>query len=253
MRGSLKCLFVLWLFFTGAEITTVAADNAFSGGVDMSVEETIKNAERGDPEAQFQLADLLRREGGDPEKIIHLLSAAAEQDHVFATTNLGIFYYFGDFVEKSYDKAASLFLKSAKLGDPSAQYYLGLSLLNGTGVKKNEKTGLRVLKMASEAGMPHAQLELAKCYEDGIGIDTDLFEAVSWYAYAAKSGLAEASKRFNEIYYSTQFEDENGEQKFFWFELEAMENGNLPGASEKKKKLSDNKVWVEVDVDKVSR
>ena len=35
----------------------------------MSVQETIKNAEKGDPEAQFQLADLLRREGGDPEKI----------------------------------------------------------------------------------------------------------------------------------------------------------------------------------------
>jgi hypothetical protein len=32
-----------------------------------------------------------------------------------------------------------------------------------------------------------------------------------------------------------------------------MENGNLPGPSEKKKKLSDNKVWVEVDVEKISR
>jgi TPR repeat protein len=62
--------------------------------------------------------------------------------------------------------------------------------------------------------MPHAQLELAKCYEHGIGTDADLFEATSWYAYAAKSDLEEASDRFNEIYYSTHFEDENGEQKF---------------------------------------
>ncbi len=70
-------------------------------------------------------------------------------------------------------------MRSAELDDPSAQYYLGLSLLNGTGVKKNEITAFKVFKKASESGMSHAQFELAKCYEDGIGTDADLFEAVS--------------------------------------------------------------------------
>ena len=116
----------------------------------MSVEELIASANAGDPEAQFQLANVLLNEGGDPDQILKLFNSAAKQDHALAITNLGIFYYFGDFVEQSYDMAAPLFLRSAKLGDPSAQYYLGLSLLNGTGVKKNEKKGFSILEKAKK-------------------------------------------------------------------------------------------------------
>ena len=78
----------------------------------MSVEELIASANAGDPEAQFQLANVLLNEGGDPDQILKLFNAAAKQDHALAITNLGIFYYFGDFVEQSYDMAAPLFLRS---------------------------------------------------------------------------------------------------------------------------------------------
>ena len=119
--------------------------------------------------------------------------------------------------------------------------------------QKNEKKGFSILEKAAKAGMSYAQLELAKCYENGLGTAANLFEAVSWYAYAAKSGLEEATERFIEIYYSTHFEDEHGGQRFFWFELQAIDGGNLPVQSDQKMKLSNEEVWVQMEVKKVSK
>lgn len=237
--SSLICLIV----FIGNQ--PAQAEIQSSRSTSVSLEELIENAEQGDAQAQFELANFLIQNEGMPEKITELLTLSAQQDYLPAVTNLGINYYFGDYGEQSYELSAALFSKSAKLGDASAQYYLGLSYLNGTGVPKNEQNGVKLLMLAANAGMPYAQFELAKCFELGIGIEQNLFEAVSWYAYAAKSGLSEASERFNEIYYSTQFTNEAGEQVFFWFELEEIEKGNVPDGSGGKR-LSSQKVWVEV-------
>ncbi len=108
-----KVFFQLYLYFLCnffvTEFRVLPANGAGANGVEMTVEELIKNAENGDPEAQFELANLLVREGGDPETIVQLFSEAAEQGHFRAMTNLGIIYYFGDFGEQSYERAASFF------------------------------------------------------------------------------------------------------------------------------------------------
>ena len=161
-----------------------------------------QKALQGDAEAQFQLGTHpieINSEGRD--EIIYWLTKASEQDHYRAQTNLGMIYYFGDLGVQSYEKSFKLFKKASELGDVSAVYYMGLSLQQGQGVKRDLTAGFKHLLNASKSGMPHAQLSVAQSYEDGTGVEKDLFQAVSWYAYAAKGGLEEASDNFNRLYY----------------------------------------------------
>jgi TPR repeat protein len=185
--------------------------------------EVLQAAENNDPEAQFQLATSAMN-AGEKEKFLKWINLAVQNGHPFAITNLGICYYFGDFVEQSYDKAFELFVKSSELGDPNANYYLGLSYLNGLGLSIDTTKGFYLLLNTANEGMPWAQLEVAKCYEVGKGIGEDLFEAVSWYYRAADQGVEEAGEKFNQLYYSNSFVDANGNQRFFPFELETLKD-----------------------------
>lgn len=180
-------------------------------------------AEAGDAESQFQLATYYRSKS-DLQASVHWLKAACKQTHVFAMTNLAICYYFGDAVEQSFDKAFQLFEEASELGDINASYYLGMSYLNGNGVKKDIVKGFLTLLRCARDGMPWAQLSVADCYKDGIGTPIDLFEAVGWYAHAAQQGIEKAQRKFQAIYYSTHFFDDDGRQRLFWFEIEHLKN-----------------------------
>jgi TPR repeat protein len=48
------------------------------------------------------------------------------------------------------------------------------------------------IRSAAERGDAQAQYELGRAYEDGIGVKTDVKEAVAWYAKAAEQHLAMA-------------------------------------------------------------
>jgi uncharacterized protein len=180
----------------------------------------ISAAENGDTDAQYQLATHYHSQGNYRD-CMYWLKLACKSKHVFATTNLAICYYFGDGVDQCYEKAAPLFEQATKQGDANAKYYLGLSYLNGNGLKRDPLKGFGLLLDCANDGMPWAQLSVADCLKDGTGTPADLFEAVSWYAHAAEQGVEEAQKKFQSIYYSTHFEDGDGQQRLFWFEKEA--------------------------------
>jgi hypothetical protein len=58
----------------------------------------------------------------------------------------------------------------------------------------------------------------------GIGVEADLFFAISMYAYAAQEGIEEAIEKFNELYYNGSFLNSDGTKRFFWFENENLAN-----------------------------
>ena len=196
----------------------------------MFFETLMKQARDRDPEAQFQIASaLISSPDPDSDAILKWMTASANQGHVKAITNLAIIYYFGDLGEQSFEKSFLLFKKASSIGDPAADYYLGISLQKGHGTVVDTASGFQYLMKAANDGMPDAQLSLGKAYEDGtVGIGKDLFAAVSWYAYAAEAGIPGAGDRFNELYYSQHFTDHAGNQRFFWFEERAIESGNMP-------------------------
>lgn len=198
--------------------------------MNIDVTTLISRAENGDADAQFHLGTHYSSNGNYRDGI-YWLELACKQEHMLATTNLAIFYYFGDGVVQCYEKAFPLFVRATDLGDVSAKYYVGLSYLNGNGVEKNTLKGFDLLLDCANEGMAWAQLSVADCYKDGIGTLHDLFEAVSWYAHAAEQGIEEAQTKFQNIYYSKSFVDSDGQQRWFWFEKEAGLPTDLPPSS----------------------
>ena len=74
-----------------------------------------------DPEAHSTVNVLLNR--GDPDQILKLFNAAAKQDHALAITALAFSTTLGILLNNPMTWRRLIF-GSAKLGDPSAQYYL---------------------------------------------------------------------------------------------------------------------------------
>lgn len=178
-------------------------------------------AHEGDPDAQFKYSQYLHTTDGNLVESIHWLKKSASQNNVLAITNLGICYFYGDCLDQSYEKAFELFVRASPY-DNNAKYYLGLCYLKGFGVLANTSKGFELLFETSRQSMPWADLAIAECYELGIGTAKDIFEAISWYAKAAKNNIEPAIDKFNELYYTNSFYNADGSQRLFWFELETL-------------------------------
>ncbi len=90
--------------------------------------------------------------------------------------------------------------RSAKRGDADAQFNLGWSYVNGTGVNKNVSTGIKWLRKAADQGHSVAQNNLGWCHQNGVGVNKDMGEAVRWYYLAAGQGLAIAQNNLGWCY-----------------------------------------------------
>ncbi|XP_021654867.2 F-box protein At1g70590 isoform X2 [Hevea brasiliensis] len=88
------------------------------------------------------------------------------------------------------DKAISLYLKAAELGDPAGQCNLGISYLQAEPPKPKE--AIKWLSQASIAGHVRAQYQLALCLHQGRGVDHNLQESAKWYLKAAAGGYVRA-------------------------------------------------------------
>lgn len=80
----------------------------------------------------------------------------------------------------------------AKKGDADAQFELGLRLLTGEGVKKDEKAGREWMEKAANQKHLRAQFVMGSLHEDGVGTKKDEAKAVEWYLKAAENGFAPA-------------------------------------------------------------
>lgn len=80
----------------------------------------------------------------------------------------------------------------AEKGDADAQFELGLRLLTGEGLKKDEKKGAEWLEKAASQKHLRAQFLLGSLFEDGIGVKKNEALAFEWYQRAAHNGFAPA-------------------------------------------------------------
>jgi len=85
------------------------------------------------------------------------------------------------------NKALSWAKKGAKLGDANFQYIVGLGLVSRD--KQTEQIkGISELKKAANKNYFLAQVELARCYQEGKGVRKNLKLAEQWYRRAAFLG-----------------------------------------------------------------
>ena len=76
---------------------------------------------------------------------------------------------------------------------------------------------------ASDYGRPEAQLEVARCYQNGIGVAKNAENAIAWYKKAAEQGDAEAQCALGEFYYQAFGVEKNEKEARRWYEAAATQ------------------------------
>lgn len=84
----------------------------------------------------------------------------------------------------------------------------------------------RYMVAASDYGHPEAQLEVARCYQNGVGVAKNAENAVVWYKKAAEQGNAEAQCALGECYYQARGVEKDDKEARRWYEAAATQ-GNV--------------------------
>ena len=93
-----------------------------------------------------------------------------------------------------YEVAHQEWLEGAELGDPGAQFGLGLMYYTGKGVDQDYPTAYRWMRVAAENGNFNAQNNLGVMFMRGHGVEKDVVQAFAWYSVAASQGQRDAQK-----------------------------------------------------------
>ena len=91
-------------------------------------------------------------------------------------------------------------IRNANSGKVRSQYELGMCYYDGkNGATKSIEDAKKWLMMAANKGCPDAQYQLGVMYENGIGVDMDLREALIWYKRACVNKHKLANHKLNLI------------------------------------------------------
>jgi len=109
---------------------------------------------------------------------------AADQDDRLAEWLLGRLYSSGSGVPRDMERAAGYLKKAAEGDDPFAQYLLGTIESD----RHNYSNAVNWFRKAAEQGIPQAQLQLGELLRQGLGMNTDKFEAYVWLLISFDAG-----------------------------------------------------------------
>ncbi|MFQ5972472.1 MAG: hypothetical protein ACE5Q3_09065 [Alphaproteobacteria bacterium] len=149
--------------FRDAELRSLEEETsttvAYRGSYIFIVDEFRDLAEKGDPNAQFDLALLYEQGLGvptDPTAAARWYQAAAAQGHTDAQNSLGYMYSKGLGVAQDYIEAAKWFRASARQGNAAGQANLGYSYFAGQGVPKDFAQSYVWFSLAAAQGIERA-------------------------------------------------------------------------------------------------
>ena len=98
--------------------------------------------------------------------------------------------------------------------------------------KKNQQAGnaemafQQYMVAARDYGHPEAQFEVARCYQNGTGVEKNEENAVVWYKKAAEQCDAEAQCALGECYYQARGVEKDDKEARKWYEAAATQ-GNV--------------------------
>ena len=124
----------------------------------------------------------------DPKQAVKWRTKAAEKGDAEAQFNLAVCYDNGKGVLQDDKQAVYWYTKAAEQGDADAQYNLGNSYSNGEGVLQDYKQAVYWYTKAAEQGHAEAQNNLCLSYAIGRGVLQDYAEAYAWALHAALNG-----------------------------------------------------------------
>ena len=184
-----------------------------------------KSAQRGNQNAQYQLAKLiLGNSAAAPEEItqaVKWLTHAAEDGSQYAQYALGKLYRDGGPIESDRVQAVIWFSEAAGQGHEYAMYALGkLDLEVG-----RAEAAFHWFRKASERGNQFAQYQLGKLMLSSEGVPKDVDEALRWFAASANQGNQYAQYLLGKLYLLGKDIPQDREAAVRWFTL-AAKQGN---------------------------
>jgi uncharacterized protein len=123
------------------------------------ISETVKRAEKDDPQAEYALAQTYAR---------------------------------GDGVPRNEVESRTWLERAAQHGSPEAQYEIGMANRDGRGVVQDYDAAFKWLQLAAENGNARAQFEFGYMYRLGMGMPVDNAKAYVWFNLAAAHGNTDA-------------------------------------------------------------
>jgi len=173
---------------------------------EINIEELKKKAEKGDVEAQLNLAYLYLY-GSDNIAIdygqaLSYYQKAAEQKSPVALNNLGSLYFSGIGTPVNYAKSIEYFDEAARLGSDDAAVNLAIIYLGSDvkGKSKDDLTKVLALLEQAQANNNIAKYLLGYCYFKGIFVKQDYTKAFSLIKAAADAEYDEAQLILADFY-----------------------------------------------------
>jgi uncharacterized protein len=115
-------------------------------------------------------------------------SAASKSSHLGAMYNLGTVLMEGAGVPKDVRRGLRLLRAADRAGILEARNYLGLCYRVGRGVSRNARRGFQLTLQAARDGAPAAQYDAGICLLKGSGVKRDREAGETWLARAAQKG-----------------------------------------------------------------
>ncbi|MBI4325944.1 MAG: SEL1-like repeat protein [Chloroflexi bacterium] len=171
-------------------------------GPTLDFKATKTKAERGEAQAQNDLANLYARGQGTPQDYAAAAQwyhRAADQGHAAAQNSLAEMYEAGQGVPRSEAEAVQWFRRAAEQGQRNAQYSLAVMLAVGRGGPLDDGEAVKWYRRAADQGDALAQYNLGERCIIGRGVPPDNAEAFKWLSLAATQGIADAAKSLDQL------------------------------------------------------
>ena len=182
-----------------------------------------KSAAAGCPEGRLGLALSLvrRRQPEQRARIAKELRCAADAGLPTAIYLLAVLTEHGMGVPIDLESAAQLYQLAAEKGLASAQFRLGLSLIEGSLSRHDPEAGEAWMRRAALAGNPDAAYRIGELYVKRPR--PDYAEAATWYRRAAEAGHQAAARCLGSLYLSGNGVAKDTDEGTRW--LRAAANG----------------------------
>ncbi len=128
--------------------------------------------------------------------------------------------------------------RQAERGDVKSQYLVAQCYEEGIGVSENDYQAFVWYKKAAERNYVKAMHKLAECYYDGDGVIRNYGNAARWYVKAAQKGYAKSQYKLGCMYYDGKGVERNRQKAVDWWKT-AARNGNKKA----KERLDDMYRW----------
>ena len=115
-------------------------------------------------------------------------------------------------------------LKVDAQSDSSKQCLLGLMYENGLGVDPDISQAVQWYQRAAKGGNGKAMFNLANMYQDGQGVTQDYAKAVQFYEEASGQGVGEADYNLGVMYRNGEGVEEDLQKAAIWF-IRSAERG----------------------------